>query len=102
MSFPTVSAADRAKLVGNLQSWSFDALSLTPDELLTCMSLIFESLASMEGVDFDLGTPRPEVKSCLVILIPSCTQIGSDAFSCLFGLPTTSATVTTTSSTPPT
>ncbi|BGP55449.1 3',5'-cyclic-nucleotide phosphodiesterase [Rhodotorula sphaerocarpa] len=58
MQFPSVSRADRIKLVGFLQSWSFDALSLTPNELLVCMGLIFESLGSMEGVDFDLDRFR--------------------------------------------
>lgn len=64
MQFPSVSRADRIKLVGFLQSWSFDALSLTPNELLVCMGLIFESLGSMEGVDFDLGTLFPNSPLC--------------------------------------
>ncbi|GAA5879403.1 hypothetical protein JCM3774_005230 [Rhodotorula dairenensis] len=54
MTFPAVSSTERIKLVGSLQSWSFDALSLSSDELLACMGLIFESLGSMDGVDFDL------------------------------------------------
>ncbi|GAA5989589.1 hypothetical protein JCM10908_000545 [Rhodotorula pacifica] len=58
LTFPIISSTDRIKLVGSLQSWSFDALSLSADELLACMGLIFESLRSMEGVDFDLDRLR--------------------------------------------
>lgn len=58
LTFPAVSPEERIKLVGSLQSWSFDALSFSSDEILVCMSLIFESLGSMEGVEFDLHRLR--------------------------------------------
>lgn len=53
--FPQLSQTKRAKLIGNLQSWTFNAMSFSPDELLSCVGIIFESVRNMEGVDFDLG-----------------------------------------------
>lgn len=54
-AFPVVSEAKRLKLIGNLQSWSFNAMSYSPDELLACVGIMFESVRNMAGVDFDLG-----------------------------------------------
>ncbi|GAA5851196.1 hypothetical protein JCM8547_004162 [Rhodosporidiobolus lusitaniae] len=53
-SFPVLSEAKRFKLIANLQSWSFNAMSYSADELLACVGIIFESVRNMEGVDFDL------------------------------------------------
>ncbi|GAA6048229.1 hypothetical protein JCM3770_006493 [Rhodotorula araucariae] len=52
--FPVVSEAQRFKLIANLQSWSFNAMSYSSDELLACVGIIFESVRNMEGVEFDL------------------------------------------------
>ncbi|BGP40013.1 3',5'-cyclic-nucleotide phosphodiesterase [Rhodotorula kratochvilovae] len=52
--FPVVSEAKRFKLIANLQSWSFNAMSYSSDELLACVGIIFESVRNMEGVEFDL------------------------------------------------
>lgn len=54
-TFPTMSSEDRSRLISGLQSWSFNAMSYTSDELLAGVGLIFESVRSMEGVEFDLG-----------------------------------------------
>lgn len=53
--FPLSSENKRAKLIGTLQSWTFNAMSFTSDELLSCVGLMFESVRNMEGVEFDLG-----------------------------------------------
>ncbi|GAA5842573.1 hypothetical protein JCM9279_003623 [Rhodotorula babjevae] len=53
-AFPVVSQSRRFSLIANLQSWSFDAMSYSPDDLLACVGIIFESVRNMEGVDFDL------------------------------------------------
>lgn len=53
--FPLSSETKRAKLIGTLQSWTFNAMSFTSDELLSCVGLMFESVRNMEGVEFDLG-----------------------------------------------
>lgn len=55
-AFPVLSEAKRFKLIANLQSWTFNAMSYTSDELLSCVGIIFESVRNMEGVHFDLGT----------------------------------------------
>lgn len=55
-AFPVLSEAKRFKLIANLQSWTFNAMSYTPDELLSCVGIIFESVRNMEGVGFDLCT----------------------------------------------
>ncbi|GAA5998996.1 3',5'-cyclic-nucleotide phosphodiesterase PDE2 [Rhodotorula paludigena] len=52
--FPVLSEAKRFKLIANLQSWSFNAMSYSSDELLSCVGIIFESVRNMEGVEFDL------------------------------------------------
>ena len=54
--FPVFSLAKRVKLIGSLQSWTFDAMSMSSDELLGCVGIMFESLRNMHGVDFDLGS----------------------------------------------
>ncbi|GAA6059261.1 hypothetical protein JCM10212_006654 [Sporobolomyces blumeae] len=54
-AFPVISESRRFKLIAGLQSWSFNAMSYSPDELLACAGIIFEGVRSMEGVDFDLG-----------------------------------------------
>ncbi|GAA6027204.1 hypothetical protein JCM8097_002482 [Rhodosporidiobolus ruineniae] len=53
-AFPVLSEAKRFKLIANLQSWSFNAMAYSPDELLACVGIIFESVRNMEGVEFDL------------------------------------------------
>lgn len=53
-SFPVASESKRFKLIGNLQSWTFNAMGYSSDELLSCVGIIFESIRNMEGVDFDL------------------------------------------------
>ncbi|GAA5985760.1 hypothetical protein JCM5350_005272, partial [Sporobolomyces pararoseus] len=53
-TFPVISSEDRSRLISGLQSWSFNAMSYTADELLAGVGLIFESVRSMEGVEFDL------------------------------------------------
>jgi len=53
-SFPVLSEAKRFKLIGNLQSWTFNAMSYNSDELLSCVGIIFESVRNMEGVQFDM------------------------------------------------
>ncbi|GAA5883544.1 hypothetical protein JCM16303_005478 [Sporobolomyces ruberrimus] len=63
-TFPVLSSDDRARLISGLQSWSFNAMSYTSDELLAGVGLIFESVRSMDGVDFDLS----RMKSLLVSL----------------------------------
>jgi hypothetical protein len=55
-AFPVLSEAKRFKLINNLQSWTFNAMSYTSDELLSCVGIIFESVRNMEGVQFDLGS----------------------------------------------
>ncbi|GAA6011975.1 hypothetical protein JCM10207_003446 [Rhodosporidiobolus poonsookiae] len=52
-AFPVLSEAKRFKLIANLQSWSFNAMSYSADELLACVGIIFESVRNMDGVDFD-------------------------------------------------
>ncbi|GAA5899894.1 hypothetical protein JCM5296_006208 [Sporobolomyces johnsonii] len=52
-AFPVLSEDKRFKLISNLQSWSFNAMAYTSDELLACVGIIFESVRNMEGVDFD-------------------------------------------------
>lgn len=54
-TFPVLSTDDRSRLISGLQSWSFNAMSYSADELLAGVGLIFESVRSMEGVEFDLG-----------------------------------------------
>ncbi|KAL8292738.1 hypothetical protein RQP46_001350 [Phenoliferia psychrophenolica] len=51
--FPVLSEAKRFKLIGNLQSWTFNAMSYNPDELLSCVGIMFESVRNMDGVQFD-------------------------------------------------
>ncbi|GAA6016521.1 hypothetical protein JCM11491_002349 [Sporobolomyces phaffii] len=63
-TFPVTSSEDRSRLIAGLQSWSFNAMSYTADELLAGVGLIFESVRSMEGVEFDLG----RMKSLLMSL----------------------------------
>lgn len=53
--FPALSEAKRFKLIGNLQSWTFNAMSYNSDELLSCVGIMFESVRNMEGVQFDSG-----------------------------------------------
>ncbi|KAK4699221.1 hypothetical protein P7C70_g7042, partial [Phenoliferia sp. Uapishka_3] len=53
--FPVLSEAKRFKLIGNLQSWTFNAMSYNADELLSCVGIMFESVRNMEGVSFDNG-----------------------------------------------
>ncbi|GAA5899274.1 hypothetical protein JCM6882_009302 [Rhodosporidiobolus microsporus] len=53
-AFPVLSEAKRFKLIANLQSWSFNAMAYSADELLACVGIIFESVRNMEGVEFDL------------------------------------------------
>lgn len=55
VTFPKLSEAKRFKLIGSLQSWTFNAMGYSSDELLGCVGIIFESVRNMEGVDFDLG-----------------------------------------------
>lgn len=52
--WPQLDDAHRFKLVGQLQSWSFDAMSYDDDELLASVGIMFEALHSMDGVEFDL------------------------------------------------
>lgn len=52
---PVLSESKRFKLITNLQLWTFNPMDYTPDELLSCVGLIFESVRSMEGVEFDQG-----------------------------------------------
>ncbi|GAA5959812.1 hypothetical protein JCM21900_001026 [Sporobolomyces salmonicolor] len=52
-AFPVLFEDKRFKLISNLQSWSFNAMSYTSDELLACVGIIFESVRNMEGVEFD-------------------------------------------------
>lgn len=52
-AFPVLSQDDRFRLISGLQSWSFNAMSYSSDELLACAGLIFEGVRSMEGVEFD-------------------------------------------------
>ncbi|GAA5829618.1 hypothetical protein JCM3766R1_001240 [Sporobolomyces carnicolor] len=63
-TFPVLSTDDRSRLISGLQSWSFNAMSYSADELLAGVGLIFESVRSMEGVEFDLG----RMKSLLMSL----------------------------------
>ncbi|GAA5943750.1 3',5'-cyclic-nucleotide phosphodiesterase PDE2 [Sporobolomyces koalae] len=53
-TFPELSREDRFRLISSLQSWSFNAMAFTSDELVAGVGLIFEGVRSMEGVDFDL------------------------------------------------
>lgn len=55
LSFPVLSETKRLKLISNLQSWTFNAMGYSSEELLGCVGLIFESVRNMEGVEFDLG-----------------------------------------------
>ncbi|KAI5476572.1 hypothetical protein MNV49_007519 [Pseudohyphozyma bogoriensis] len=52
--FPIPSEAKRFKLIGNLQSWSFNAMGYNSNELLSCVGIMFESVRDLEGVEFDL------------------------------------------------
>lgn len=63
-SFPVLSQDDRFRLISGLQSWSFNAMSYSSDELLACAGLIFEGVRSMEGVEFD----HTRMKSLLLSL----------------------------------
>ncbi|KAK4047035.1 3',5'-cyclic-nucleotide phosphodiesterase [Microbotryomycetes sp. JL221] len=54
-AFPILSEAKRFKMIGILQSWSFNAMAFAPDDLLACVGIIFEGVRNMEGVEFDLG-----------------------------------------------
>ncbi|GAA5978697.1 hypothetical protein JCM11641_006146 [Rhodosporidiobolus odoratus] len=53
-AFPQLDEAKRFKLIANMQSWSFNAMAYSSDELLACVGIIFESVRNMEGVEFDL------------------------------------------------
>ncbi|KAM0752027.1 HD-domain/PDEase-like protein [Meredithblackwellia eburnea MCA 4105] len=53
-TFPVLSEAKRFKLIGNLQSWTFNPMGYSSDELLSCVGIMFESVRNMEGVSFDL------------------------------------------------
>ncbi|SCZ98798.1 BZ3500_MvSof-1268-A1-R1_Chr3-1g05628 [Microbotryum saponariae] len=57
-SFPVISEAKRCKLIASLQSWSFNAMGHSSDDLLSCVGIIFEGVRNMEGVDFDLTQYR--------------------------------------------
>ncbi|GAA5911213.1 3',5'-cyclic-nucleotide phosphodiesterase PDE2 [Sporobolomyces salmoneus] len=63
-TFPVPASDDRHLLICGLQSWSFNAMSYTSDELLIGVGLIFESVRNMEGVEFDLD----RMKSLLMSL----------------------------------
>ncbi|BGP16120.1 hypothetical protein JCM10213_007500 [Rhodosporidiobolus nylandii] len=52
--FPVLSETKRFKFIASLQSWSFNAMAYSGDELLACTGIIFESVRNMEGVEFDL------------------------------------------------
>lgn len=58
LTFPLLDEAKRFKLIGNLQSWSFNAMSYNSDELLSCVGIMFESVRNMAGVEFDLDRLR--------------------------------------------
>lgn len=38
------------RLLDNLESWSFDSLSMTDDELLACVQFLFQVLFRIQGM----------------------------------------------------
>ncbi|KAK4046188.1 3',5'-cyclic-nucleotide phosphodiesterase [Microbotryomycetes sp. JL201] len=54
-AFPILSEAKRSKMIGILQSWSFNAMAFSSDDLLSAVGIIFEGVRNMDGVDFDLA-----------------------------------------------
>ncbi|KAM0787724.1 hypothetical protein ACM66B_003783 [Microbotryomycetes sp. NB124-2] len=54
-AFPVLSEAKRSKMIGILQSWSFNAMAFSSDDLLAAVGIIFEGVRNMDGVDFDLA-----------------------------------------------
>lgn len=47
---PNLSDGDRVRLLDNLESWSFDSLSMTDDELLACVQFLFQVPFRIQGM----------------------------------------------------